>query len=366
MNISFFKKSLLRILGLVKKEFLTILMDRNSKIILFAPVIVQCIIFGYGASFHLEHVPYVICSQSNDALSHEIEQTLAKTPHFELQEQCTSIECLRDNVNYQKSLIAIYIDSNFKNTRNLNMILDARNTASANTASGYVNDIIENINNKYFGKNPITINTQFLFNENNYTRYTILIGMTLALSIIQVLLLSSLSVTREKEDGTYDMMIMTPARPLEMLIGKALPPIIIATIQSLILITICYFYFKIPMRGSLIGLTILVVTFSVTVVGIGLTISTLSSTTIQSLIFGFSLCTILIMTSGLITAVDGMPSSFKVMAYLNPAYYGINSMWQIYLEGKTLLDVMPLIAPLIAIGIITLSIASYLFRHKLN
>ena len=233
------RRSLLRILALIKKEILTILMDKKSRAVLFAPIIVQCIIFGYGASYHLESVPYAIYNQSNDSVSYEIEQELLKTPKFKLIEKCHTMGCLRESVDSQKSLIGIFIDSNFKNTLQANIILDARNTASANTASGYVTSIIENINNRLYGKSALNINSRFLFNENNYTRYTILIGMTLALSVIQVLLLSSLSVSREKEEGSYDMMIMTPARPFEMLIGKAIPPIVIAFIQSFILIAIC-------------------------------------------------------------------------------------------------------------------------------
>ena len=360
------RRSLLRFLALIKKEILPILMDKKSRAVLFAPIIVQCIIFGYGASYHLESVPYAIYNQSNDSVSYEIEQELLKTPKFKLIEKCHTMGCLRESVDSQKSLIGIFIDSNFKNTLQANIILDARNTASANTASGYVTSIIENINNRLYGKSALNINSRFLFNENNYTRYTILIGMTLALSVIQVLLLSSLSVSREKEEGSYDMMIMTPARPFEMLIGKAIPPIVIAFIQSFILIAICRFYFEIPMRGNIFAIFTLITIFAFAIVGIGLAISTLSKTTMQSLVAGFSLCLVLIMASGLITAVDGMPYWFKAVAYCNPVYYGINSMWQLYLQGCSIFDLTDKIIPLIMVGIVTLSMASYLFRHKLE
>lgn len=360
------RKSLLRILALVKKEILTILMDKKSRIVLFAPVIVQCIIFGYGASYHLESVPYSILNLSNDSASYELEHELLNTPRFKLIKNCHTIGCLRNSVDSQKSLIGIFIDSDFKNKRQANIILDARNTASANTASGYVAAIVDKVNDRLYGKSVLSINSRFLFNENNYTRYTILIGMTLALSVIQVLLLSSLSVSREKEEGSYDMMIMTPARPFEMLIGKAIPPVVIAFAQSLILILICRFYFEIPMRGNIFAIFTLVIIFAFAVVGIGLAISTLSKTTMQSLVTGFSLCLVLIMSSGLITAVDGMPAWFKAVAYCNPVYYGINSMWQLYLQGTSIFDLTEKIIPLILVGIVTLSMAAYLFRHKLE
>ena len=360
------KNSYYRIMAQVKKEILTILKDKKSRVILVAPVIVQCIIFGYGASYHLEHIPFTFLSNDNSALAHELKNTLINTPKFELTENCLDLSCLENSISNQKSIVAIYLDSNFKNTHQVNVITDARNTASANTCLAYLNQIVTSLNLKLYQNDNLALVSNFLFNENNYTIYTVLIGMCLALSIIQILLLSALSVTREKEDGTYDMMIMTPVRPLELLIGKALPPIVIACIQSLVIIIICYYYFKIPMRGSLIDVLLQIVIFSFTVVGIGLTISTLSSTTMQSLIVGFSLTIILITTSGLLTAFDAMPIFFQYVATLNPAYYGISGIWQIYLEGKSILDIYLLQVPLIFLSFLTLSIATYLFRHKIN
>ncbi len=359
-------KSYLRILALIKKEFLTILMDPSSRMILIAPVIVQCIIFGYGASYHLEHVPYVICNESNESLAYELENELLHTPKFELAASCLSQKCVRESIEQGQGLIGIYIGSDFKRTHQIFVVTDARNTASANTAESYVAAIIEKINDDVYGKSAISINSRYLYNENNYTRFTILIGMTLALSVIQVLLLASLSVSREKEEGSYDMMIMTPSRIFEMLIGKAIAPVIIAMLQSLMLIAICNFYFEIPQRGNIFAITALIAIFSFAIVGIGLAISTLSKTTMQSLITAFSLCLIFIMSSGLITAVDGMPSWFKLVAYCNPLYYGINAMWELYLEGYGFSDISNNLIPLLGVGVITMGIASLLFKHKID
>ena len=91
--------SFFRILALVKKEILTILKDPKSRIILIAPIVVQCVIFGYGASFHLEHIPYSILTQSNSKLSYEFEHTLLNTQRFELDKQCSSIDCLQDSID---------------------------------------------------------------------------------------------------------------------------------------------------------------------------------------------------------------------------------------------------------------------------
>lgn len=360
------KKSLLRILGLIKKEFITLLVDPSNRKVLTIPIVVQCVLFGYGASFILEHVPFVFFCQSNDETAHRIIVELESTPRFELVKDCDSIECVRESVDKGESLLALYFPPDFKNTGSFDIMLDARNTSSANTVATYVNKIIQKLNYDLAGAPAININTRYLFNQNNYTRYTILVGMRMALSVIQVLLLSSLSISKEREEGSYDMMIMTPARPFEMLIGKAVPPVIIAIVQSLALVAICRYYFEIPIRGSVFDLLVIITVFSIAVVGIGLVISAFSKTTMLSLIVSFTLCLVIIMTSGLITAVDAMPEGFQTIAYINPLYYGISQMWQCFLEGKTLADVFHLMLPLIGIGTVTLSIAGYIFKHNLE
>ncbi|MGN0915165.1 MAG: ABC transporter permease [Succinivibrio sp.] len=358
--------SFYRILALVKKEFLTILMDKKNRLVLFVPVIIQCIIFGYGASYHLESVPYAIMNSSNHHFTRELETTLVNTPVFTFVKKCPTEKCLEECIETSKCLITISILDDFVTSHEIFVGTDARNTASANTAAGYLSEITHNLYSSMYNISSLKINSRFLFNENNYTRYTILVGMCMALSVIQVLLLSALSVCREKEDGTYDMMLMTPSRPFELLIGKAIAPIAIAALQSFILILICVFYFNIPMRGSVISVVVLILTFATTIVGIGLAISTIANTTQQALISGFILCLLLIMTSGLITSVDGMPNYFKVVAKVNPVYYGINAIWRIFLEGKGYLDVIQLMIPLYLTGAVTLSIAAWLFRNRVN
>lgn len=355
------EESLLRIYGLIIKEFLIILKDKSSRVILFAPIIVQCFIFGYGASYHLEHVPYAIYCQDNSKEAFSLHMRIKHTPKFEEIAVCTDIRCLTDKIDSQKALLGIYIPENFFRTKQIDILTDARNTASANTAAAYVTQIIDTNSNA-----SKIINYRYLFNLNNYTRYTILIGMCLGLSVIQVLLLSALSVCREKEDGTYDMMLMTPSKTYELLIGKAIAPVVIAAIQSTILILICNFYFNIEIKGSICSLLTLIVLFDLAIVGLGLAISTLCKTTMQALISGFSCCLVLILTSGLLTSIDGMPSWFKLVAQINPVHYGIYAIWNIYLEGKGIFDILSLLIPLVILGSITFSIAAYLFRHRID
>lgn len=357
--------SLLRIRALIQKEFIAMLLDSGTRKVLIVPIIVQSLIFGYGADFTLNHIGFAVFDDAHTRTSENFTSELANTPNFELTKSCPDLKCLKDAVDKQEALLGIYYDKSFKNTLTINLIADARNTASANTAKSYVSSIAADFCSRSAQRSSLTISSRFLFNENNVTRYSILTGMILALSMIQVLMLASLTVSREREEGTYDMLLMTPTTPVEILIGKAVPPVLIAIMQGLALHCICRYYFAIPFRGSFFTLLAAISFFSLAIVGLAMAISCLSNTSMQSLVTSFLIIIPSIMMSGLMTPIEAMPSWFKIAVYINPLYYGITSLWRIYLEGASLGEVIHLFIPLFIIGGCCMFVAVNLFRKKM-
>ena len=358
--------SINRIIALIKKEFLAMILDKNTRKILVLPIIIQSLLFGYGATFNFDKVPYVLLNESSDTLALNLINDINGGKFFKLQKQCFNYPCFKEAIDNKEGLLGLYIKDNFKSTHELMLICDARNTASANTALSYMSDLIE----QYFAKNgiksPLNIEYRFLFNEQNYTRYTLLTGMILGLSLIQVLMLSSFCISREREDGTYDMMLMTPLNVFEILIGKAIVPVGVAIFQGLLLFIICRYYFAIPFRGSLFVLFIILFIFALCFVGLGLAISSFCNTSQQSLVCSFSLVLPFIILSGMITPVEAMPSYFQICAKLNPVYYGVMALLRVYLQGQNLFDVLHLLMPLMLLALITMSFSLYLFRHRLE
>lgn len=357
--------SLLRIRALMLKEFIAMILDSGTRKVLIVPIIVQSLIFGYGADFTLNHVSIAVFDDAHTRLSEEFISEIAHTSNFQVVRICPDLFCLKDSVNKQQALLGIYFDGNFKNTLEVNLIADARNTASANTAIQYVSSIAADFNSRIGAQAVPTVSFRYLYNENNITRFSILTGMILALSMIQVLMLASLSVSREREEGTYDMLLMTPTTPVEILIGKAVPPVLIAIMQGLALFCICRYYFDIPFVGSFVSLLTAISLFSLAIVGLAMAISCLSNTSMQSLVTSFIIIIPSIMVSGLMTPVEAIPSWFKVVVYINPLYYGITSLRRIYLEGAALGDVFYLFIPLFIIGGCCMIVAVKLFRSKM-
>lgn len=356
-----------RIIAMVKKEFLAMLNDKNTRKILIIPIIVQSILIGYGATFNFSHIPYALFDQSSSIESQRFINHLNNNGIFVLSKNCPSEQCLKDQIDKQKAILGIYIQPSFNTSPTLYVIADARNTASSSAAINYLSDAIDIYNKQNLHiKGSFTLEQRFFYNENNITRYTIMTGMILALSLIQVLMLSSFSVSREKDDGTYDMMLMTPLNPLEILIAKAIAPSIVALLQGFALFCICLFYFKIPFVGNFCSFFTVLFIFSVCNVGLGLAISTFSKTVQQSLIYSFCLALPFVILSGLITPYNAMPAIFQKIALLNPAYYGVSAVHRIYLEGGSFFSVIHLLIPIVIIGIIMFAIATYLFRKSID
>lgn len=368
-----------RLLALIYKEFVVIWMDKGSRKILILPIILQSILFGYGATFNLDSVPYILYQDSFDQDATAIVQRINNNGTFDLTRYCSSEQCFKQSLDEGVGLIGIYIAGDFPQTRTIYLATDARNTASANTASGYVQGIISAYNQEqqehyrsassggtHTSASALSINFRYLYNNNNITRYGLLTGMILALSMIQVMMLASLSVSREREDGTFDMMLMSPLTPVEILIGKAIPPTVIATTQGIGLFLICLLWFEIPFNGNFFALLTVIVIFSLCTVGVGLAISALTNTAQQSIVLSFTFLLPCIILSGLITPRSAMPELMQYVTLLDPFYYGMEALHRIYLEGQTFMQVSHLMLPLLVLGAITMSGAVWLFKGKLG
>lgn len=377
--------SLLRIFALMVKELRVLWEDPGSRRVLIVPIIVQCLIFGYGVTFNLERVPYVLFDESASPQSAQLVMALEGSGYFRRELTCFDEPCFLQAMDRGAGLVGLHFAPDFAVSAELNVIADARNTTSANTAAAYLTEAaalllqrsdVQPLFAPWFaeaeakrqaaGRPALSFTYRYYYNENNITRFGILTGMILGLSAIQVIILAALTVAREREDGTFDMLLMTPANSLEILIGKALPPAMAATGQSLILTAICTFWFDIPCRGSLLLLLLVIALFSLAVVGIGLAISAVVSNAQQAATTAFLTVLPCVILSGMLTPDSAVAPWFRFVLYINPLYYGIQAVQRIYLEGAGFFDIWHLLLPFGVFGLITMPAAMYLFRHRLT
>jgi ABC-2 type transport system permease protein len=185
------------------------------------------------------------------------------------------------------------------------------------------------------------------------------------LSMLQTMMLTALSVAREREQGTFDQLLVTPLRSGEIMVGKALPSIFIGIVQATIVFLIALFWYRIPFAGSIVTLYCGLLVFMIACVGVGLAISALSANMQQAMLYTFVLIMPLTLLSGLSTPIASMPKLFQYVTYIDPLRYGVEFVRRVYLEGVGLAWLLDELWPLAIIAAVTLPAAAWLFRYRL-
>jgi ABC-2 type transport system permease protein len=364
----------LRHLGnLCRKEFLAILKDPASRVILVAPVILQSLLFGYAATFDLTHVPYAVLDQSRGAASTGLLARLDGTGVFQRVETLRSPGEIARVIDAGDALLVLHFGADFERVLEsgapapLQVILDGRNSTTAGTAVGQIRDIVAAYNARAAGATPppVSVQARAWYNPNLETRWSIMPGLIATLSMIQTMTLAALSVAREREQGTFDQLLVTPYRPITLMFGKALPAILIGLLQSTLILGVALFWFHIPMAGNPLVLYTGLLLFTIAIVGIGLSVSALSATMQQAMLYTFVLMMPLVLLSGLATPVRNMPYGFQIATYANPLRFAVDLVRSVYLEGAGLAGVWHDLLPFACITAITLPLAAWLFRHRL-
>lgn len=358
---------------IIVKEFLATIKDPLTRTVLFVPIIVESILFGYAATFNLNTVPYAVLDESHSNYASELIAKLDGTGIFERTRTLTSTMQIADAIDSGDAMLVITIPQDFARklsageTANVQLIMDGRNSTTAAVASGYVSDIITTYNSLlHDGRQPLEVQSISWFNPNLITRWMFIPSMLSLLSLLQVIMLAGLSVAREREQGTFDQLLVTPISPLQILIGKAIPPILIGLLQITFVLFISLFWFQIPLAGSIIALYITLTIFLISCVGIGLSISAISDNMQQVMVYCFVLLMPMALLSGFATPVRNMPELLQYATYANPLRFAIDACRRIYLEGCTLAQISYDFVPMLIVAIITLPTAAWLFRHKLS
>ncbi|MDM0026631.1 ABC transporter permease [Variovorax saccharolyticus] len=366
-----------RVAHLCRKELLAILKDPSSRVILIVPALMQSLLFGYAATYDLSRVDYALLDQSHSGASTALIARLDGTGVFRRAATLASPDQIAPVINSQDALVVIQIGPQFEQQLNagqetpIQVIIDARNSNTAGSAAGFVGSVVAAFNDEWRQRHggrmaPVSIESRAWFNPNLETRWNFMPGMIAALSMIQTLLLTALSVAREREQGTFDQLLVTPLSPTEIMIGKAIPPVMIGLVQSTLVLLITLLWFRVPMAGSLVTLYIGLSFFTIASVGIGLSISAVSANMQQAMLYTFVLIMPMMLLSGLTTPVSNMPRALQIATLVNPLRFAIDLVQRVYLEGVGLLTVWHNLIPLFLIAAVTLPLAAWLFRHRLS
>jgi ABC-2 type transport system permease protein len=370
-------QAFLRILALTRKELLAVLKDPRGRFTLFFPPIIQTLIFGYAATYDLTDVPYAVLDRDRSAASRDLLARLDGSGVFRRVADLHRAADVKTWIDERRALLVVQIDQDFERrllggvSADVQVSADGRNSNTAGTALSYVGTAVEAFNANWRSAHgpsatPIRVTTRAWYNPNLETRWNMIPGLIGTLTMLQTLLLTAMSVAREREQGTFDQLLVTPFRPAEIMAGKALPAVLVGTVQATNVLLVAQLWFRIPFAGSFATLYVGLGVFLLAAVGIGLLVSSVVASMQQAMLFSFLLLMPFALLSGLTTPLSAMPEAVQYLTLVNPLRYAIDIVHRVYLEGAGLNLLLPDLWPLALMALVTLSVASWMFRNRLT
>jgi len=368
---------LIRVWALVIKEFLAILRDKKSRFVLIGPPLIQLLVFGYAATFDLNNIPYAVYNQDSGFASRQFLSYFQGSSAFHQVATITHEGQIAPLIDKERALLVIQIGPRF--TEDLlrhrpapvQILIDGRNSNTATLALNYVSTVVSRFDQRWaadhhWGKPPAQLLMRAWFNPNLLSRWFIVPGIVALLMLVVTLLVTGLSVAREREQGTFDQLLVTPMTPAEILLGKALPGIIIGAVEGTFIAFVAVFWFGVPFVGSIFALALGMLLFLLAAVGIGLMISSLAVTQQQGLLGVFLFLVPAIILSGFATPIANMPELVQDLTFANPMRYFLVIVRGVFLQGDGLQDLWSQYWPMAIIAALSMLCATWLFRHRLQ
>jgi len=364
--------------ALIIKEILAVWRDKKSRFVLIVPPLVQLIILAHAATLDVSNISIGIHNQDEGWYSHELVQRIKGSPYFSHVYEFGNSKEVRHAIDTQKVLVSLQIQQNFSRFINsskqaqIQVILDGRKSNAAQIVTGYLTLILQNLNRDILAHNgvevsdPVNIEFRALFNPNlDYIFYTVpcLVGI---LSMMLALMLTAMSVSRERENGTFDQLLVSPLQPWEILVGKLIPAMMIGIGESTLLMIFALNLFGVPFKGSLILLYSSMVVFLFSIVGIGLFISSISRTQQQSILGTFVFIVPTMLLSGYATPIENMPHWLQPFSNLVPITHFFIIVKGIFLKNMPAGEVFMNTWPMALIAVFTLTLAGWMFTRRLE
>ncbi len=362
-----------RIPSLVVKEMLALFRDPKSRIVLIMPPLLQLIIFAFAATLEVKNISLAIYNEDTGKHGMEIVQRFNGSPFFPNIFFVQNEQDIDPAIDQQQALAAVHIPANFSrnieaNDRaSLQVILDGRRSNAAQIANGYIAEIVNRYNTEITTRPlPVIVVARNWFNENLLYLWFTIPSLVAILSMLIALIVTALSVARERELGTFDQLLVSPLTPMEILIGKTIPAIVIGMAEGCLIWAVAVTVFKVPFTGSPPLLLFALFIFVMSIVGIGLAISSVSKTQQQAILGAFVFMVPAVTLSGYAAPVENMPEWLQAVTSANPLKHFLITVKGLFLKDMPFADVWTNTWPLLVIGVVTLSLASWFFARRME
>ncbi len=365
----------LRIRSLIIKELLAIWRDPKSRFILLGPPVIELVIFAYAATQEVKNVRIAVLNQDMGIYARDLVARFQGSPNFRSVEHLQSDSDVAPAIDSRSVLMVVHLREDFsrllaaRRPASVQLILDGRSSNTSQILAGYAEAIIDGYNGELAqaGASPppaSTVVARVWFNPNQDALWSTVPSLLAILVALEGLMVTALSVARERELGTFEQLLVSPLSPLEIVVGKSVPAMLIGLGEGTLVVAVATLYFRVPLTGSLALLYTAMTAYLLAVVGVGLFISSLALTQQQAILGTFACMVPQVLLSGFASPVENMPDWLQTATLANPLRHFIVIVKGVFLKAMPLEDVMHSLWPLVVIALVTLSAATWLFRRR--
>ena len=363
-----------RIYALIIKELLAAFRDPRARVALMAPPVVQLILFAYAATMEVKHAPIGVFNQDWGLASEQLITRFERNSAFSDIHYYHSPKEVEDAINAQQVMVVVEIGQDFSRalarheTPAVQVILDGRKSNSAQIVNGYITLMVADFANTYAGPQTPQAASDIVnrtwYNPNRDFRTVMAPSLLATLTMMTTMIIVSMSVARERELGTLEQLLVSPLQPIEIIIGKAAPGMIIGLTQGVIITLVVVYLFGIPVTGSVPVLFASLAVFLTSVIGVALFISSLVANQQQAMMGNMVVLMPAIMLSGFASPVQNIPDWLRPVALANPLTHFLVIVRGEFLRDMPAALVLQRLWPMAIVGFLTIAAASWLFRRR--
>lgn len=362
------------VLAVAKKEVFHIVRDPFTMALALGMPVVMVLFFGFAIEFNMDRIRLAVFDGSKTQSSWDVQKTFTSSGYFigaPVSSPALAIQALDEGRAHAALIIPPTYTSDIKpfSTASVQVLIDGSDNSSAGSIVGYLGGIQRKLLEKEFGSftEPLRVETRFLFNPELNSRWFVVPGLAAAIIAILSILLTALTVAREWENGSMELLLATPVRPIEIILGKLLPYSAMGIVAVFFVFIMSQVVFAVPFRGNFLVYLIACLIFLSTYLAQGLLISVVTRR--QQLSMQFAMLSGLLPTillSGFIFPVEHMPAFFYYFTMLLPARWFIKISRELFLQGSTFLDILPSFLALCTLLTVMIFLAAKRFKKDVE
>lgn len=378
--------------AIVRKEFTQMLRHRRMRVALFLPPVIQLIIFGYACNLDLDTVRIAWMDGDHTPESRELLQSFTGSDRFILESLPQNDNAARALLDRGKVQAIVRVLPGFADqilrgqTAEVQLLVDGTNPNSASLVSSYASEVVSRFSAQVAPAQQARVaqariaslgvlsmraprlvsEDRVWFNPELKSRNYFIPGVLNNILLVVTVTLTAMSIVREKEIGTIEQLMVTPVRPIELIVGKMIPAAFVGLIDAFLITTAAVLLFHVPFQGSGLLLLICSILFLLTGLGTGLLISTISGTQQQAALSSFLFATPAFMFSGFVFPIRNMPQVVQWFTYVNPLRYFLEIVRGIMLKGAGVDILWPQMVMLLTYGIVIMGLSAARFRKRLD